>query len=127
MIVLDASVVIAHFDASDAHHGTALDLLDACAAEGFVMSPVTMAAVLVGPARSGRLDEAIEALAALGVTTVALDDGAPAQLARLRAATQLKLPDCCVILAAESVDSRLATFDDRLGSVAEGRGITVRR
>jgi predicted nucleic acid-binding protein len=37
----------------------------------------------------------------------------------------LKLPDCCVLLAAETVDASLATFDERLAAVAEELGHSV--
>jgi predicted nucleic acid-binding protein len=46
-------------------------------------------------------------------------------LAGLGAATGLKLPDCCVLLAAEQVDGAVATFDDRLAAVARERGVVV--
>jgi predicted nucleic acid-binding protein len=44
----------------------------------------------------------------------------------LRAETRLKLPDCCVLLAAEQVsDAHVATFDDRLDVAARQRGFVV--
>ena len=45
------------------------------------------------------------------------------KLARLRTATGLKMPDCCVLLAAESTNARLATFDNRLRKAAPARDI----
>jgi len=45
------------------------------------------------------------------------------KLARLRAATGLKMPDCCVLLAVETTTARLATFDDRLRKAATARDI----
>ncbi|CAN5270673.1 hypothetical protein BH20ACT16_BH20ACT16_13150 [soil metagenome] len=36
----------------------------------------------------------------------------------LRASTKLKLPDCCVILAAQQARGTILTFDDRLAAVA---------
>lgn len=126
MIVLDASVLIAHLDGADAHHDEATELLVAAAEHDLVASPITLAEVLVGPARNGRLDRATGALDLLGVGVVALDADAPTKLALLRAGTGLKLPDCCVILAAETAGAALATFDRRLAGVANEHGVTVR-
>ena len=123
MIVLDASVLIAHLDASDTHHDAATGLLLDVADEDLVASPLTLAEVLVGPARAGVLDRAEAALRQLSVVPVPLPDDAPVRLATLRAATGLKLPDCCVVLAAEQVGAVVATFDDRLRGVARERGL----
>lgn len=126
MIVLDACVLIAHFDAEDALHEDAKNLLRSVADEPFRASPLTQAEVLVGPARAGRLDRAVAALAQLDIRTVAMETDAPMRLAMLRAETGLKLPDCCVLLAAEQVgDAQVATFDDQLYAVARQRGFAV--
>ena len=125
MIVLDASVLIAHLNAADAHHDRATQLLLAAGDEPFAASPLTLAEVLVGPARTGLLDLASAILRQLGVTAVQLDADAPALLATLRAATGLKLPDCCVLLAAEQVGAAVLTFDDRLAAAAWKRGLTA--
>jgi len=126
VIVLDACVLIAHFDAEDALHEDAKNLLRSVADEPFRASPLTQAEVLVGPARAGRLDRAVAALAQLDIRTVAMETDAPMRLAMLRAETGLKLPDCCVLLAAEQVgDAQVATFDDQLYAVARQRGFAV--
>ena len=126
MIVLDACVLTAHFDAEDALHEDARNLLRSVADEAFGMSPLTQAEVLVGPARAGRLDRAVAALAQLDVQTVAMETDAPMRLAMLRAETGLKLPDCCVLLAAEQAgEVQIATFDDQLYAVARQRGFAV--
>lgn len=126
MIVLDASVLIAHLDANDAHHERASALLLALADEPLRASPITLAEVLVAPARAARLDAAKVGLRTLGVTAVPFRDDAPERLASLRASTGLKLPDCCVLHAAEVACAGLATFDDQLVSAARGRGVHVR-
>lgn len=126
MIVLDASVLIAHLDASDVHHERALELLLDVAGEALGASPLTLAEVLVGPARAGQLDRGSAVLHQLNVTSVRLDEDAPTRLAALRADTGLKLPDCCVLLAAEQTHSMVATFDDRLASAASEHGVVVR-
>lgn len=126
MIVLDACVLIAHLDATDAHHACASALLLDAADEPLGASPLSLAEVLVGPARAGQLDRATAALYQLQVTSVLLGEDAPARLAVLRAGTSLKLPDCCVLLAAEQTHAVVATFDDRLATEARQRGFVVR-
>lgn len=101
MIILDAGVLIAHLDRDDTLHVRAEAALDDAADEPFGCSTITLAEVLVGPARTGRLDAARAAIDELGVAEIPLGDDAPERLARLRAGTGLKLPDCCVLLAAE--------------------------
>jgi hypothetical protein len=62
-------------------------------------------------------------LARLGVSEVALGDDAAVRLAHLRAETGLRLPDCCVLLAAERTGHGIASFDDRLLRAAHALGI----
>jgi predicted nucleic acid-binding protein len=125
VIVLDASVLIAHLDASDSHHGRADELLDSLSPEPLGASPITLAEVMVGPARAGKLDRAAATLRLLDVARVDLENDAPIRLAMLRANTGLKLPDCCVLLAAERSGGVLSTFDDRLTAAAEDYGYIV--
>jgi predicted nucleic acid-binding protein len=126
VIILDASVLIAHFEATDAHHERATRLLLDAADESLGASPLTLAQVLVGPARTGKLDAAQAAIRDLDIASIALADNGPARLATLRASTRLRLPDCCVLLAAETTEAQVATFDDRLASSATDLGLTVR-
>jgi predicted nucleic acid-binding protein len=124
VIVVDASVLIAHLDASDALHERAVDALLAAADQPLASSPITLAGVLVGPARAGRLHDARTAVAELGVVEIALGDDAAGRLAALRAETALKMPDCCVLLAAEDARAEaVLTFDDRLAHAAERRRV----
>ncbi|MDQ6910132.1 MAG: type II toxin-antitoxin system VapC family toxin [Actinomycetota bacterium] len=126
MIVLDASVIIAHLDKTDVHHERAGALLWEVAGEPIGASPLTLAEVLVGPARAGQVDRGTALLHQLDVSSVLLDHDAPARLATLRAGTNLKLPDCCVLLAAEQTHGAVATFDDRLANAATAHGLVVR-
>jgi predicted nucleic acid-binding protein len=118
LIVLDASVLIAHLDQSDIHHATATERLLDVAGEQFGASSITLAEVLVAPIRSGRLDAAQMALRTLGVAELSLPANASQRLAALRVETALKLPDCCVLLAAEAAGGTVLTFDDRLAREA---------
>jgi predicted nucleic acid-binding protein len=127
MIVLDACVLIAHFDATDSHHDRAGELLLLASDQDRPLgaSPITLAEVLVGPARAGRISQAVAVLDQLRVCPVTLPQDAPSRLATLRAATTLKMPDCCVLLAADQVAAAIATFDDRLAEVARDHGLAV--
>ena len=127
MNVLDASVLIAHLDDNDLQHDRATELLLETAADPRGASPLTLAEVLVGPARTGRLGDAETALRHLAVETIPFTDEAPARLAVLRAQSRLRLPDCCVLLAAETAKAGVLTFDERLASSAVDLGLSVRR
>ena len=117
MIVLDASVLIGHLDGNDRHHAEAQSLLEASGKEPLGASAITLAETLVSPARAGRLADAEAALQRLGVGELALGENAPAQLAKLRAEVGLKMPDCCVLLAAQEHAGIVASFDsDLLGA-----------
>jgi predicted nucleic acid-binding protein len=123
MIVLDASVLIAHLDRHDAHHEAASECLVEHAELPFGSSSISLAEVLVGPVRAGRLQPAQEALQALGIAELPLTAGGAQRLAALRTETKLKLPDCCVLLAAQDVHGRVLTFDRRLAAEAERLGV----
>jgi predicted nucleic acid-binding protein len=125
VIVLDASVLIAFLDPSDALHGEAVSSMLELGSRRLLVSPITHAEVLVGPARSETLASTRAALSALGVTEVALPADAAPQLAGLRATTALKLPDCCVLLAARQSGSAVLSCDRRLASVAATLGLGV--
>jgi predicted nucleic acid-binding protein len=125
VIVVDAGVLIAHLDARDAQHDRAEGALMRAADEPFGSSTLTLAEVLVGPARRGRLDDARAALDELAVAEIQLEGGAPARLAALRAETGLKLPDCCVLLAAQDAEARsILTLDEALAREAERLGLS---
>jgi len=120
--VLDASVMIAQLDEHDMHHAAAVDLLEEV--DGPLgASPFTIAESLVGPARKGAVEQIRQGIADLGVEPIELLADAPVRLAVLRAETGLRLPDCCVLLAAQQVGGSVLSFDDRLSRVAQGLGL----
>ena len=125
MILLDASVLIAYLDGADAHHDAAHALIAGLMDENLGINPVTLAEVLVGPTRAGRLDDALAVLRDLEVESLPFPSDAAVRLARLRASTTLKLPDCCVLLAAEDAGAQVASFDARLIAAATSRGLSV--
>lgn len=128
--VLDADVLIGHLDSRDVQHERATDLLRRLVSAGMHLraSTITLAEVLVGPADAGREAAATAALAELGVEEVPFGEGAVRRLARLRADTGCRLPDCCVLLAVEdSGAGLLGSFDRRLGRAAGKLGIELAR
>lgn len=123
MIVLDTSVIIAYLDGEDEHHERAEHLFANEIDDDFGANSLTLAEVFVAPTRANRLDEARTALRDLEVEELALPSDTAVKLAKLQAATGLKMPDCCVLLAAEHIHGRVATFDDRLARAAGTRNL----
>jgi len=127
LIVADANALIAHLDRADVHHERAVALLLDGADLPLGASLLTVAEVLVGPARAGRLADARAALETLGLCGLPFGADAADRLARLRAETQLRLPDCGVLLAAQENGAQaIVTFDARLAATAGRLGISVR-
>ena len=119
--ILDASVLISYFGPADVHTDQAVALLEQAAE--LAASTITFAEVLVGATRLGRGRELLRALDGLGVAEVPILAGGAAALAELRVATGLRMPDCCVLLAAETLDfAEIATFDEQLAKAARQRG-----
>lgn len=104
IVVLDTSVLIAFFDGEDAHHTDSHRLLAGVAGEDLVASSMTLAELLVGPARQSRdaVASTLDALTRLAIREVQFPEDVAVRLAGLRASTGLKMPDCCVVLAAET-------------------------
>ncbi|KPN47695.1 type II toxin-antitoxin system VapC family toxin [Mycobacterium intracellulare] len=126
MIILDASVLIAHFEASDPHHAGAKHLLLKHRTHQFTCSTITLAEFYVAPARAGQGETARKALGDLEIRPHGIERDAGWRLAELRAQTGLKLPDCCVLYTAEQhTDCLVATFDSRLANQARKLGIPL--
>lgn len=127
MIVVDASVLIAYLDADDVHHAAAETLLAATIDDDLGANVLTLAEVLGVPARDERLEPAQAALRELEVTELSFPSDTSVRLAQLRVSTGLRMPDCCVLLAAEDAGGAVASFDERLVHAAEERHLTVVR
>lgn len=127
VIVLDASVLIAYLDEQDDHHAVAEALLARVIDDEHGASSLTLAEVLVVPCRDGHLQAVGKALADLEIRELPFPVETAVRLAQLRATTGLKMPDCCVLLAAEDTAGSIASFDARLARVAEARGVAVLR
>jgi predicted nucleic acid-binding protein len=127
VIVLDASVLIGQLERTDAHHEDAARRLAQAGGHGLGASTITLSEVLVGAVLAERLELVQEALGILGVTEMPLPTDAALRLAVLRAETGLRLPDCCVLLAAQETGMEgVITFDDRLAAAARRLGLPVR-
>ena len=125
MIVLDASVLIGHFELADMHHAQATALLKAHLTDTFASSVVTLAELYGGAARAGQADRLEQLLAQLAISSLELPADAAHRLGELRATTGLKMPDCCVLYTAARHDAAIATFDDTLAKRANEIGLTV--
>jgi predicted nucleic acid-binding protein len=125
VIVLDASVLIAYLDGNDVHHAAAERLMTREIDDDFAVNPLTLAEVLVRPARVGRLDVAGAVFRDLGVVEQLFPTETAVQLAHLGASTGLRMPDCCVLLTAGQTGARVATFDVPLAKAAGGLGLVA--
>lgn len=125
MIVLDASVLIAYLDSDDDHHVAAGTLLASAVDDDLGVNLLTLAEVLVVPARDGRLEPVQRALRDLEVEELPFPPDAAVRLAQLRASTGLRMPDCCVLLAADDAVATVASFDDRLVKSATDLNLPV--
>lgn len=127
VVVLDASVVVALFDDTDSHHDWAVSVFIDTTGDQLLMSSLTMAEVLVHPARADRLDSFQTALSGLAIDAVELGPQDAIALATLRAQTALKMPDAVVLHTACRHQATLATADSTLASVATEHGCRVLR
>jgi len=125
MIVVDANIVIAASTPGHVHHDAAQQIVTDHGGDGMVLHSLTMAEVLVGPARSGAEKAARRLLTDAGFRLAPQGDPAPEHLARVRASTTLKMPDACVLATAEHLEVAVATFDRRVAREAGERGIAV--
>jgi predicted nucleic acid-binding protein len=114
LIVLDASVVIAHLDPDDALHPSATSTLLEYAGDDLRLPASAYAESLVDPARKGRLDEARAALAALQFQIVPIDGLLAERAASLRAHERgLRLPDALVLACGEILGADAILTADR--------------
>lgn len=126
MIVLDASVLIAAMHPQDEYGRRARQLLRAHPERGaLVVHAVNLAEALVRAVEAGHEDSARRIVDLLGLSISHDDAEAPWRWARLRAGTRLRMPDCCALDTARRHDAPLATFDERLATLARAEGVQV--
>lgn len=127
---LDAGVIIAFLDGTDAHHDAARSALSTAFdhAERLSIAASALAECLVGPAR--RSTKAVElvrtVIERLPVSVVHLDEEIATQAAMLRARHRsLKLPDALVIATAEHSNADRLITTDREWPTAKAMKLTV--
>ncbi len=114
LIVLDASVVIAHLDPDDALHAPATNALLAHADDDLRLPASAYAEALVDPARKGRVEEARGALASLQLQIVPIDGPLAERAATWRARERrLRLPDALVLACGELLEADAILTADR--------------
>ncbi|MCL2466209.1 MAG: PIN domain-containing protein [Micrococcales bacterium] len=123
--VLDASVLIAALEPSDAHHRRAVALMTSLGPQTMTVHPLTLAEVLVGAVRKNVGAKAQAAVGAAGVTTQPGDVVAPVAIATTRADSGLRIPDAIVLATAQALGADLATFDTVLADRATKAGVDV--
>jgi predicted nucleic acid-binding protein len=128
LIVLDASVVIAFLDSSDAHHEAAVSALRAHHADALVLPVSAYAEILVGPLRRG--EEAVARVAQFLADLAIRIEPLNADLARRAAALRaqhvfLRLADALVIATAEHMDAAVLLTADRAWSRVSRRVATI--
>ncbi len=121
-VALDADVVIAFLDPSDAQHQQAVDLLRGRLAGGVdvLIAATVYAEVIVRPLQHGTDGTVDEFLAAIGAHVVDADRALARRAAQLRARHgALRLPDALSLATALAVDANLLTLDRALQRIAD--------
>ena len=125
LVVLDASALIALASDTDPNHNWALEMFRDTAAFGIQMTALTQAEVLVHPARAGKLEKFLKLIGALGLEITPIDESDSSQIAKIRVATSLKMPDTVVLSQAIKVSGSIATTDQKLAKAAKEKGVGV--
>ena len=125
-LILDASVLIGLLDTADPHHAAAVDDVEAADLRGTdLLAPASAySEALVSFARAGRVSDARDAIAAMGIAVTPLTATIAESAAQLRAARdRLRLLDAIVLATARALDAELLTYDDRLARIADGHDV----
>jgi Predicted nucleic acid-binding protein, contains PIN domain len=127
VVVLDAGVFIALLDGNDAHHDWAVDFFIHSTGSELVASALTLAEILVHPAKNGTADRFADRLSGLHLRVVSIDGADSSALAKLRAESGLRMPDVVVLHTALTHAQALATTDEKLAGQAQTMGLEVYR
>lgn len=120
-LILDASVLIGLLDTADAHHERSVDNIEAAdrARRPLLLPASAYSETLVAFARAGRLRDAREAVAAMGIAVMPLTETIAERAAELRASHErLRLPDAIVLATAQEQRGELLSYDRRLSQLA---------
>jgi predicted nucleic acid-binding protein len=123
-LILDAGVLIGLLDSADAHHRRAVDDVEGADQAGHtLLTPASAySEALVAFARVGRLPEAREAIAAMGITIAPLTAAVAERAAAARVKhSRLRLPDAIVLACAEELDAELLSYDKHLARISRTR------
>jgi predicted nucleic acid-binding protein len=121
-VALDADVVIAFLDPSDAQHQPAVELLREHLAGGddILIAATVYAEVIVKPLQYGTDSTVDQFLAAVGAHVVDVDRRLARRAAQLRGRhSALRLPDALSLATALISDARLLTLDRALQRIAD--------
>ncbi|MDQ6803435.1 MAG: PIN domain-containing protein [Actinomycetota bacterium] len=121
-VALDADVVIAFLDPSDAQHQRGVEILGARLASGddVLIAATVYAEVIVRPLQHGTDATVDEFLAAIGAQVVNVDRALARRAAELRARHgALRLPDAVSLATALASDAKLLTLDRALQRIAD--------
>jgi predicted nucleic acid-binding protein len=117
--VVDADVLIAALDRSDANHGVAARAITRMVGHGtpLLLSVVNYAEVLVRPAQDpAALRKAVDSISAMRIDLVSPTTSIARDAARLRGGLGLSLPDGFAVATARARDATVATFDRHMRS-----------
>jgi predicted nucleic acid-binding protein len=121
-LALDADVLIAFLDASDAQHDSAVDAVRPLLAAGvhLLIAASVYAEILVRPLQRGSDDTVDAFIAAIGATVVPIDRDIARRAAQLRGSHRaLRLPDAISLATALVAGADFVTLDRRLRKTAD--------
>jgi predicted nucleic acid-binding protein len=121
-VALDADVLIAFLDASDAQHESSVDALRPRLASGerLLIAASVYAEILVRPLQRGTVHIVDSFIETIGAKIVPIDRDIARRAAQLRGSHRaLRLPDAISLATALVVDAELVTLDRRLGKIAD--------
>lgn len=120
-LILDASVLIGLLETEDRHHDRAVDEVDkADRADHRLLAPSSAySEALIAFARAGRVNDAREAIAGMGIAVVPRTAVIAKRAAELRARDDsLRPPGALVFATAHEHGGVLLTYDERLSRTA---------
>lgn len=123
--VLDASTLIAMFNANDIHHSWALTVMNDTLGFDLTMPSLTYAETLVIPFENEFVEMFENGISGLDIEVTSIPASDAPSIAKLRAECKLRLPDVVVLHSAIKQNGALATADAKLASVARARGLQV--
>jgi predicted nucleic acid-binding protein len=123
IVVLDASALIALLSSDDPHHDWAVRMFLDTVAWQFQMTVLNQAEAMIHPTKAGKLKQFHAAVDRLRIEIVPVESSDGAQLAKIRADTNLRMPDVLVLHQALKVDGAIATTDKVLAEAARARSV----